>query len=204
MSDAMQESSIRFYFSFRSPYAWLAAERLESELLDLGVPVESVPIFPTPGAFPNDPSLVPNKARYIAQDIPRLARELGLKIRYPPSLDTDWAFPHAAFLAAEKHGAGTRFMVEAFRKRYCEGLDLGEDAVVGDAAKRAGLDPSAIVSAGHSGELRAEVSSAWSRAVDRDGIFGVPSFTYAGRLYWGQDRMRFVRSAVERKAAKGA
>ncbi len=32
MSDNTDASSIRFYFSFRSPYAWLAAERLDAEL----------------------------------------------------------------------------------------------------------------------------------------------------------------------------
>ena len=149
MSDVIDQSSIRFYFSFRSPYAWLAAERLDSELGGLGVPIERIPIFPTPETFPNDPSAVPNKVRYIGQDILRLARERGLKVRFPSSVDTDWALPHAAFLGAERHGAGQRFMVEAFRKRYCEGLDLGEDAVVADAAKKAGLDPDAMLAAGH-------------------------------------------------------
>jgi len=32
-------------------------------------------------------------------------------------------------------------------------------------------------------------------------IFGVPSFVYVGKLYWGQDRMHFLRSAVVRKSA---
>lgn len=200
MSDPAGPSSIRFYFSFRSPYAWLAAERLESELGDLGVPIERVPIFPTPELFPNDPSSLPNKRAYLLQDIPRLAREQGLKVRFPPSSDTDWALPHAAFLGALRHGTGQRFMVEVFRKRFSEGLDLGEDAVIADAAKQAGLDPDAMLSAGHSEALRAEVSAGWRLAGERDRIFGVPSFVYAGRLYWGQDRMHFLRSAVVRKS----
>jgi 2-hydroxychromene-2-carboxylate isomerase len=200
MSDPTQQGSIRFYFSFRSPYAWLAAERLDSELGDLGVPIERIPIFPTPETFPNDPSALPEKQAYLIQDIPRLAREQGLKVHFPSSSDTDWALSHAAFLGAQRHGAGQRFMVEVFRKRFCEGLDLGEDAVVADAASKAGLDPEMILSAGHSGELRAEVSAGWGSAVEHDRIFGVPSFVYAGKLYWGQDRMHFLRSAVVRKA----
>jgi hypothetical protein len=35
-----------------------------------------------------------------------------------------------------------------------------------------------------------------------DRIFGVPSFVYAGKLYWGQDRMHFLRSAVTRKSGR--
>jgi len=87
MSDVTDHDSIRFYFSFRSPYAWLAAERLDSELADLVVPIDRIPIFPTPETFPNDPSAVPNKERYIGQDIARLAREQGLKVRFPSSLE---------------------------------------------------------------------------------------------------------------------
>lgn len=77
--------------------------------------------------------------------------------------------------------------------------DLGEDEVVADAASRAGLNPDPILAAGHSETLRAQVSEGWRLAAERDRIFGVPSFVYAGKLYWGQDRMHFLRSAVVRK-----
>lgn len=202
MRDTNGDGSIRFYFSFRSPYAWIAAERLESELGDLGVPVERIPIFPTPELFPNDPSATPSKIAYLLQDVPRLARERGLKVRFPAASDTDWALPHAAFLGADSRGGGQRFMVEVFRKRFCEGLDVGLDEVVADAAEQAGLDRQAILEAGHSEPLRALVAGGWRLAMERDRIFGVPSFVYAGRLYWGQDRMHFLRSAVSRKSRR--
>ena len=51
------DSTIRFYYSFRSPYAWLAAEKLEAELGDLGVEFEHVPVYPKPELFPNDPAV---------------------------------------------------------------------------------------------------------------------------------------------------
>jgi len=202
MIDGMEQRSIRFYFSFRSPYAWIAAERLESELGDLGVPIERIPIFPTAGLFPNDPSTVPDKVAYILQDIPRLAREYGLTVRFPTSGDADWALSHAAFLGAESEGAGQRFMVEVFRKRFSEGLDVGEDDVIAAAAGAAGLSPDAILDAGHSEALRAQVSMGWRLAAERDRIFGVPSFVYAGKPYWGQDRMRSLRSAIIRKTQR--
>ena len=194
-------TSIRFYFSFRSPYAWLAAERLESELGDLGVPIERLPIYPTPEVFPNDPAANPDRVAYTVQDILWLARERDLRVRFPPLGDPDWALSHAAFLGAQRHGAEHRFMLEVFRKRFCQGLDLGEDGVIADAAREAGLDPGTILSAAHSKELRAEASAGWRLAVERDRIFGVPSFVYAGKLYWGQDRMHFLRSAVVRKSS---
>jgi 2-hydroxychromene-2-carboxylate isomerase len=202
MTDPEGESAIRFYFSFRSPYAWLAAERLDAELGGLGVPVELLAIYPTPEVFPNDPAAMPDKIAYMVQDIARLTRERGLSVRFPPAGDPDWSLSHAAFLHAQRQAAGHRFMLEAFRKRFVEGLDLGEDAVLAEAAAGAGLDPAAAVAAAHSQRLREEAGGGWRRAVERDRIFGVPSFVYAGKLYWGQDRMHFLRSAVERKSRR--
>jgi 2-hydroxychromene-2-carboxylate isomerase len=201
MTDPDNTSSIRFYFSFRSPYAWLAAERLESDLGDLRMPIELLPIYPTSGQLLNATS-IPEKMAYLVQDVARLARERGLTLRFPSPADPDWSLSHAAFLHVQRNAAGEapRFMLEAFRKRWSEGLDLGEDAVIADAARGAGLDPAAVVAAAHSAELRAEVSTGWQRAIERDRIFGVPSFIYAGKLYWGQDRMHFVRNAVIRKS----
>jgi len=192
--------SVRFYFSFRSPYAWLAAERLESELGDLGVPIERLPIYPTPDVFPNDPAAMPDKIAYTVQDILRLVRERGLTVRFPPPGDPDWALSHAAFLRAQRDGADHRFMLEVFRRRFRDGLDLGDEGVIADAARAAGLDPAAVLGAAHSEELRAEAAAGWRRAAERDRIFGVPSFVYAGKLYWGQDRMHFLRSAIVRKS----
>jgi len=194
---------VRFYYSFRSPYAWIAAERVESELGDLGVPIEWIPIFPTAELFPNDPSRLPDKVAYLLQDVPRLAREYGLTVRFPTSTDTDWALPHASVQGAGSPEAARHLAVRIFRKRFSEGLDVGQDAVVAAAAAEAGLDPAPILAAGHSEALRAEVSDGWRRAVERDHLFGVPSFVFAGRLYWGQDRMHFLRRAVERKAQRG-
>ncbi len=191
---------IRFYWSFRSPYAWLAAERLADEYADIGAPVEHVPVFPTADLFPNDPSAHPAKVAYLVQDVSRLARERGLSLRFPQSADTDWALPHAAFLEAERQGAGTAFQLGVFRKRFGEGRDVGDEAVVAEASREAGLDPAAVVKAGRDPAQREQVAAGWAQGMERDGIFGVPSFVYAGRLYFGQDRMHFLRSAVARKS----
>jgi 2-hydroxychromene-2-carboxylate isomerase len=202
MSDNDSKSAIRFYFSFRSPYAWLAAERLEAELGNLGVAIERLPIYPTPDVFPNDPAAMPDKIAYTVQDIARLTRERGLTVRFPPPGDPDWALSHAAFLGAPRLDGEHRFMLALFRKRFCEGLDLGQESVIAAAARDAGVNPDSILAAAHSPGLRAEAAAGWRRGVERDRIFGVPSFVYAGKLYWGQDRMHFLRSAVVRKSGQ--
>ena len=53
----MSAPSVRFYFSFRSPYAWLALERWDSVLGSLPIRRELVPLYPPPD-FPNDRQLI--------------------------------------------------------------------------------------------------------------------------------------------------
>lgn len=141
------------------------------------------------------------EAHFILQGIARLAREQGLTVGFPSLVDPDWSLAHAAFLHAHRAGDGRRLMLALFRKRFVEGRDLGEDEAIADAARDAGLDPADIVAAAHDHALRDEVAAGWKDGAERDGIFGVPSFVYAGKLYWGQDRMHFVRSAVLQKRA---
>jgi 2-hydroxychromene-2-carboxylate isomerase len=194
-------NQIRFYFSFRSPYAWLAAERLQAELGDLPVTIELIPIYPTKELFPNDPVSLPNKVRYIVQDVVRLTRQAGLKLRFPSVADPDWALPHAAFLGAQAEGAARPFMLEMFRSRWSLGLDLGADNVICEAAERAGLDAGKIVTAAHSEQLQSQVADNFRRGIEEDRIFGVPSFVYGKHLFWGQDRMQHLREAVLRTDA---
>src|SRR5262245_4757021 len=119
MSDPSSTATIRFYFSFRSPYSWLATERLEAELGDLEVPIERIPTYPTE-LFPIEAG--PEKMDYLVQDIRRLARERGLTLRFPSPNDPDWSIAHAAFLGAQQQGVEHPFMLEMFRKRFSEGL----------------------------------------------------------------------------------
>ena len=189
--------SVRFYFSFRSPYAWFAAERMEHELAGCRYTLELIPVFPTPETFPNDPVLVPNKLRYVMVDATRLAREYGLSLRYGAAIDTDWAKAHAAFLGAEQRGAGVRFMRELFRARFGEARDVASDAVLQDVAARCALAPEEILAAAHSIALQASVSDNFRLGQERDGSFGVPSFVHAGQLYWGHDRLGLLRSALQ-------
>ena len=175
----MSQTSIRFYFSFRSPYAWIAAERIEAELADLDVGVEPVPVFPTPEQFPNDPSSLEAKLAFLVQDVRRLARDYSLTVQFPRVLDCDWSLSHAAALAAIHRGQWLPLTLALFRQRFAEGADLGDDSVLARAAEAAGTDASQVLADAHSEVLRKEAGRGWRRAGEQDGVFGVPSFIFA-------------------------
>ena len=188
---------VRFYFSFRSPYAWFAAERWGIELG--GARAERIPFFPTPDRFPNDPTLVPRKYAYVIRDVGRLAHRYGLTLTAPHSLDTDWESAHAAFLGVQAAlpERAEAFMLEMYRSRFSRGLDVGDIEVIADAARRASVDPAVAKSGAASPALRADVADGLRRGQERDGIFGAPSFVYRDELFWGHDRMPHLRERIQ-------
>ena len=192
------DDTVRFYFSFRSPYAWFAAERWGAELGEIRPKVQRIPFYPTPETFPNDPTLVPAKYSYVINDIRRLARDYGLAVQPPPSLDTDWGRAHAAYLGVEDAAPdrAEAFMLEMFRSRFSRGLDVGLQAVIADAATRAGVRADTVNEAAESSLLQERVTNNFTKGQERDGIFGAPSFVYRNELFWGHDRMHHLRRAL--------
>lgn len=182
--------TVTFYFSFRSPYAWLAYHRIHHALGDLGQAFERVPVFPPPN-FPNDPAAMPVKLAYLKQDVERTATAYGLPVRWPGSPDTSWMRPHAAYLHARDAGRGDAFALAVYGARFSEGRDVGDDAVLRDAAARVELDPDAVFRAADDPARHQQVLGGMQRALG-DGIFGVPFFVFRGGVFWGNDRLEWV------------
>jgi 2-hydroxychromene-2-carboxylate isomerase len=188
---------VRFYFSFRSPFAWFAFHLAPRALRGLPVELQTIPVFPPP-EFPNDPAAVPAKVEYIIQhDMPRIAEAYGFKVAPPAQLDVDWMPPHAMWLYASDRGVGERFGAEIYAARFSRSEDLTRPDVYASAARAAGLDPEATLAAGADPALHARVGSGFEQAL-RDGVFGVPFFVFRGERFWGQDRISWLVRSIAR------
>lgn len=193
--DSAAMETIDFYFSFRSPYAWLAFHRIDRVLTGLPVRLHRVPVFPV-GAFPNDPARVPLKLDYLLADVTRIATAYGLPVRFADSAGTQWIRPHAAYAYADAQGRGEAFACVLFAARFSHGRDVGDDAVLGDAASAAELDPTALVQAADDPAVQQRVMTGMIGAKNA-GVFGVPTFVYRGTRFWGNDRLEWLRRTIE-------
>lgn len=191
--------TIKFYFSFRSPYAWLAFHRLEHAFAGLPVKVRRIPVFP-PQEFPNDPSAVPAKLAYLVHDVARIAAAYGLRVKWPKVGATEWMAPHAAHVYASDCDKGDAFALAALAARFSEGRDLGDPDVLGEVARACGLDAAATLRAGDDPAFHERVMQGLMEAFG-DGIFGVPFFVYGEQKFWGNDRLEWVRRAVCQRSA---
>lgn len=198
--------TVRFYFSFRSPYAWLAFHRIEDALAGLPVALDYIPVFP-PADFPGDPRKNPAKFVYMDADVARFAKAYGLKVAYPEPFDaaepfdTDWIRPHAAYVFAADGGRGRDFALAAFALRFCEGRDIGTDEAIADAARGAELDATAATAAAADPAFHGRVLEGIRRG-QQDRVFGVPFFVYRGEKFWGNDRIEWLRRAIESDTGK--
>ncbi len=187
--------NLRFYFSFRSPYAWFALHRIETALAGLPVTVEYVPCFP-PKDYQGDPRANPAKSAYIAADVARFAKAYGLRLCWPEARDTDWMRPHSAYLLAQDQGRGRAFALAAYGLRFSEGRDIGTDEALADAARAAELEPAATVRAADDPALHERVMHGMAGG-RKDGLFGVPFFVYRRQSFWGNDRIEWLVRAIK-------
>ena len=99
------QNKIYFYFSFLSPYAWLAFYRLSKIGEFLPVEINYIPIFPASAIQ----TINPKKTAYVTKDIERFDNAYGLTLHWPKLFDTDWKRPHTIFLYALDQGLPIKF-----------------------------------------------------------------------------------------------
>ncbi len=200
----MKRNSPCFFFSFRSPYSWIAARLIEEQLSAERTQIEYIPFWEPDeqtlsllqargGEFLYIP-MSRQKHRYILQDIRRLTTKLGYRMAWPVDRDPWWDLPHLAYLAARRDGKEMEFFWAVYRARWEEGRDICSSDTIRALATEVGLDPTSIVESPNDQTIRQKGVEALYRCY-RDDVFGVPFFCNRHARYWGVDRFdEFVAS----------
>jgi 2-hydroxychromene-2-carboxylate isomerase len=195
----------RVYFSFRSPFSWMAMEcvrRRAPELLD------TAELFPywdpdaatgaalaERGAEFHYTQMSRAKHLYVLADTKRQARRLGLQMSWPVDVDPHWEVPHLAWLAARRRGEHDLCYSALVTARWSRGEDICDRAVLRRVAEGAGLDGAALADAADDPDLRAEGVGCLAAAYEDD-VFGVPYFKVGWQRFWGLDRVGQFLDAV--------
>jgi 2-hydroxychromene-2-carboxylate isomerase len=193
-----------FFFDVGSPYAYLAAERVDS-VLPGGVawqPVSLGALFKLTGR--SSWALGDYRRRRAGMaEIERRARAYGLPpLRWPAPWPSHYLLAMRAATFAFRAGddAGRAFALAAFRLAFTEGRDLALAANVREAGRRAGLDPDALEAATQDPAIKDALRAATAAAHER-GAFGVPAVAVGGELFWGDDRLEDAAAALQRSHA---
>ncbi len=198
--------SFDLYWSFRSPYSYLATGRIVRLERELDVEVRVRPVLPlavrSPEFFERVNPLWPP---YLLRDTMRIAQQLGIDYAWPrpDPVVQDFATRRVAAeqpyahrltrlgqLAAER-GRGLLFIDEVSRliwSGHVVGWDQGEH--LSQAAARAGCDLAEMDAVAAREAARLDVAIAQSQAdLEAAGHWGVPTMVFDGEPFFGQDRI---------------
>jgi 2-hydroxychromene-2-carboxylate isomerase len=198
--------SIDVFWSFRSPYSYLATPRLMEMAHDYDLVVRARPVYPLAvrsGEFFSqvNPLWVP----YLIRDTIRVGEMLGIPYRWPRpdpvmmDFATRAAAPNQPYIhrltrlgcAAEEAGRGLSFLAEISRTIWSGTIDnWHEGDHLKNAAARAGVDLAQL-------DRKIETEPAKYEAMIQDnqaahkaaGHWGVPTMVFEGEPFFGQDRL---------------
>jgi 2-hydroxychromene-2-carboxylate isomerase len=181
-----------FYFDLGSPYAYLAAERVNGLFAESGLqPPEWQPIL-LGGLFKrfgrSSWAEGPGRAEGIAE-VERRASAYGLPaIRWPEPFPGNTLAAMRAATYAKQIGRTVAFALAAFRQAFAAGRDLSDRDNVLVAAAACELHPVAVLKAVETVAVKSALREATERAGDL-GVRGVPSLVVGAEVLWGDGQL---------------
>jgi 2-hydroxychromene-2-carboxylate isomerase len=181
-----------FFYDLGSPYAYLAAERINALFADAGgEPPEWQPIL-LGGLFKrfgrDSWARGPGREDGISE-VQRRASAYGLPpISWPQPFPGNTLVAMRAATYAKEIGRTVSFSLAAFRQAFAAGRDLGQPDNVVLAAAAAEIHPRALVAAVERDAVKGSLRQATERAGDL-GVRGVPSVLVGDEVFWGDDRL---------------
>jgi 2-hydroxychromene-2-carboxylate isomerase len=188
-----------FYYDLGSPYAYLAAERVNGLFAEAGAePPEWQPIL-LGGLFKrfgrSSWGLGPGREQGM-RECERRASAYGLApIRWPDRWPGDMLAAMRAATFAKEIGKTVSFSLAAFRQAFAAGRDLTDPDNVAIAAAAAEIHPRALYAALDRETVKGRLREATDRAGDL-GVRGVPTVVVDGEVYWGDDRLDEAAAAA--------
>lgn len=189
-----------FYFDVGSPAAYLAWTQVPGLARETGATVHYRP-FLLGGVFQatgnRSPMEVPAKSRWMHVDLQRFAARYGVPFRLNPHFPINTLTLMRAALGLQLRLAHRLlpFGDAIYQAIWVDGRNLNEPAEAGRVLQQAGFDPQAVLALAQDPEVKEQLKAATQQAVAR-GVFGAPTFFVGDQMFWGQDRIDFVKEAL--------
>ncbi len=193
--------TVEFLFDFGSPTTYLAWTQLPRICADAGATLVYRPIL-LGGVFQatgnSSPATIPAKAAYMGADLARFAKRYGVPFGFNPHfpINTMTLMRIATGLLLRKRPEDfDRFMTAVFPAMWVHAANLGDASVLATVLAEDGLDAGELTALASEQDVKAALKTATEEAVER-GVFGAPTIFVDREMFFGQDRLDFVREAL--------
>jgi 2-hydroxychromene-2-carboxylate isomerase len=198
--NAPTKKQVDFYFDFGSPTSYLAYTQLPKIARDAGATILWRPIL-LGGVFKaagnQSPVMVALKGVWMWTDMDRWARRYGVPLQKNPHfiINTLTLMRIAVGLQMRQPDRFLPYVDAMFHAMWVEPCNLGDAAVVAAALQKKGFDPVALAALAADPEVKSKLIEVTDQAVNR-GVFGAPTMFVGKDMFFGQDRLEFVREAL--------
>lgn len=200
---AQKAAMIEFFFDCSSPWTYLAFHNIQPMAVELHASISWRPILVggifnriNPSVYASRDHPIPAKQNYLVKDIHDWARLADLRIVMPPRI-----FPVNSVKAMrgcvwlEQPERMLPFARAVFEAYWGREEDIADDAVLTRICQQCGIDPAAF----HDGIQQPAIKEALKANAEelmRRGGFGSPTMFLGDDMYFGNDRLSLVRSAI--------
>ena len=191
--------TVDYYHFLISPWSYLAIDRFNSLKERTGIQVNYLPIdvgstFGNMGGLP-PAKRHPSRQRFRMDELKRWSSHLEVPMNLTPSFfPADQSLAAAMVYAAGGTDAGILSDAVLTAVWRDEKNIADSDTLVG-IANDCGLDGLALLSAADGESVKGKMIETTQVAHEKE-VFGSPTYSVDGELFWGQDRLDFLERAL--------
>ena len=196
---------VEFFFDFGSSASYLVYTQLPTIAQSCGASIMWRPML-LGGVFKatgnTSPANVPAKARWMKEDLDQWARRYGIAFNFNPyfPINTLTLMRGAVAMQLRQPNEFARYVDAIFKAMWASPRDLGDSTVLKQTLEQAGFDAEQFMTWVGDPEVKSRLIANTEEAVAR-GAFGAPTFFVGRQMFFGQDRLDFVRLALEQAAS---
>jgi 2-hydroxychromene-2-carboxylate isomerase len=192
--------TVEFFFDVGSPASYLAWTQLPRICEKAGASLVCRPmllggVFQATGNA--SPAAIPAKGRYVSHDLARFARRYGVPLASNPHFPilTLTLMRAAVGVQLRQPEQLDNYLSAVFQALWVKSLNLNDAALVARTLESGGFDPAQMEQWVSDPEIKAALKANTDEALQR-GVFGAPTMFVGQEMFFGQDRLDFVREAL--------
>ena len=197
--------SIEIYYSFQSPYSYLALESIYDIQNDFDVELLWQPFSAKAAGQPITPTPVnPDKLSYIFEDTQRFAQELNVPLHFPESWPENEFDPNRVTrgaLVAGDLGVQMEYNIKVFDKWWGQGENPNDEAFTSQLCEELDIDLGEFLSKVSSSDTRERVKGVYKRG-KKLMVFDTPTFVIDKERIFGIDKVQYLRARLEKLGLK--
>ncbi|MFT5501289.1 MAG: 2-hydroxychromene-2-carboxylate isomerase [Woeseiaceae bacterium] len=187
---------VEFFYDYVSPYTYLANSQLANLNADIVYrPVLLGALMQSIGNQP--PATLAARGNYLFADVRRWAAYYQIPYAMNPAFPVNTIKALRVALVADEMDRLDLLHQPLFDAVWAHGLDVNDDSVLTKIISDAGLVPDEIYPRITDDDIKARLRSNTDEAIER-GVFGAPTFFVGDEMFFGNDRLHFVKAELEK------